>query len=364
MSEAAVSPTPAFWHGRKVLLTGHTGFKGSWLGLWLATMGAKVTGLALPPETTPALFDQIKLSGDVSHRNGDIRDADAVAGALDASDADVVFHLAAQPLVLRGYREPVETWAINVVGAAQVLDAICKRGTPCIVILVTSDKVYWNNEWDYGYRETDRLGGHDPYSASKAGAELVIESWRRSFAPQQSVIRLASARAGNVIGAGDWAENRIVPDVMRALAAGRPVDLRNPRAIRPWQHVLEPLAGYIVLAEALATSADPTSLDAMNFGPNPDAERSVADLVAECLSHWPGSWRDLSDPAAPHEAAKLSLNIERARARLGWRPRWSFAQTISETVQGYRVALQDGGPALRAHMLAAIERYQAGPMCH
>ena len=344
-----------FWHGKRVLVTGHTGFKGSWLSFWLAEQGAAVYGLALAPDTEPVLFDQLGLAESMDHCLGDIRDAGALAERVAKVRPQVVFHLAAQPLVRRSYREPLLTWQTNVMGTANMLEALRGLAEPCAAVIVTTDKVYENREWVHGYRETDPLGGHDPYSASKAGAELVVASYRNSFL-RAGPVRVASARAGNVIGGGDWAEDRIVPDLMRALAAGRDVAVRNPGAVRPWQHVLEPISGYLALAERLC-GTDATAFEtAWNFGPEPADQRQVRDLVSLALSHWPGSWQDASDPDAPHEAGFLSMTIDKARAGLGWSPQWGFDDAVRETVAWYR-ALNDGGSA-RDITRAQIATYQ------
>ena len=328
-----------FWTGRRVLLTGHTGFKGSWLALWLSELGARVTGVGLKPDTTPNLFSQLQLAQRLErHHIDDIREPQALAEIVQACQPQVVFHLAAQPLVRRSYQDPLGTWATNVQGSLHVLEALKPLQHPCAVVMVTTDKVYENQEWDYGYRESDRLGGHDPYSASKAAAEIAIASWRASFcgtAPHQSPhLAIATARAGNVIGGGDWAEDRIVPDAMRALAAGKPIAVRNPTATRPWQHVLEPLGGYLRLAEALATDPAPPC-EAFNFGPQLESNRPVGELVTKMLGHWPGEWLDQSDPNAPHEAGLLHLQIDKAHHRLGWQPRWDYATTVARTVAWY-----------------------------
>jgi CDP-glucose 4,6-dehydratase len=243
--------------------------------------------------------------------------------------------------VRRSYADPVATWETNVIGTLHLLEALRPLQEPCTAVLITTDKIYRNNEWLYGYRENDPLGGHDPYSSSKAAAELAIGSWRSSFCgalPHQTLqLRIASARAGNVIGGGDWASNRIVPDAMRAMAESRPIGVRNPGATRPWQHVLEPLGGYMLLAERLATAAEPDPLaSAFNFGPQLEANRSVRELVEEVLRHWPGTWLDKSDPSSPHEATLLNLVIDKAHHQLGWAPRWSFTTTIERTVEWYR----------------------------
>lgn len=331
------------WTGRKVLVTGHTGLKGSWLSEMLLGLGAEVSGLALAPETDPALFDKLGLAGRMDHAVLDIRDAEAVEARVRDVAPDVVFHLAAQPLVRRSYDRPVETWATNVMGTAHLLDGLRRLGKVVAVVVVTSDKVYRNREWLHGYRETDRLGGHDPYSASKAATELLAESWRLSFGAHG--LRIATARAGNIIGGGDWSEDRLVADLARAFTRGEALELRNPAATRPWQHVLDPLTGYVVLAERLAASDDPRWQSAWNFGPEPGDIRPVRDLAAEAVRHWPGVVIEAPDIGAPHEAGRLSLAIEKARALLGWSPRWDFARAVAETIRWYR-AVEGGADAL------------------
>ena len=365
LAAPAPAADPAFWAGRRVLLTGHTGFKGSWLALWLLKLGARVTGVSLDPDTSPSLFDSLNLAaldlaGDLHDHRVDIRDAAALAALVAAADPEVVLHLAAQPLVRRSYAEPLATWATNVMGSLNLLEALRPLAHPCAVVMVTTDKVYENREWCYGYRETDRLGGRDPYSASKAAAELAIASWRASFcgsAPHQTPqLAIATARAGNVIGGGDWAADRIVPDAMRACEAGEPLALRNPSATRPWQHVLEPLGGYLSLAQALA--ADPAAhAEAWNFGPQLEANRPVGELVAALHRHWSGQWRDLSDPQAPHEAGLLHLVIDKASQRLGWQPRWDFATTVARTAGWYRQV--GAGAAPLACCLADLDCYSS-----
>jgi CDP-glucose 4,6-dehydratase len=343
-----------------VWLSGHTGFKGSWLALWLLHWGAVVEGYALDPEAgggTP-LFSLLGLSQGLSHDGrADLADLDHLTTRIAQFQPEVVFHLAAQPLVQRSYREPLLTWSTNVLGTCHVLEALRRLVQPCTAVMITTDKVYDNREWDYAYREVDPLGGHDPYSSSKAAAELAIASWRASYcgfgAHQRPLLRIASARAGNVIGGGDWAENRIVPDAVRALIAGQPVAVRSPGSTRPWQHVLEPLGGYLLLAERL--HQDPALAASFNFGPDREANRSVRDLVEQVLLHWPGSWEDRSDPAARHEAGRLDLSTDRAFQQLGWRPRWDFATTVAETVAWYR-RCQAGEPP-RELCLEQISRY-------
>jgi len=332
------NPNPAFWGGKRVLLTGHTGFKGSWLAFWLLELGAEVTGLALPPNTEPNLFSKLQLDRRLDHRLGDIRDPQAVANLVAEICPQVVFHLAAQPLVRKSYKDPMGTWATNVMGTINMMEALRPMQHPCTAVLITTDKVYRNHEWLYGYRESDPLGGHDPYSSSKAAAELAIDSWRSSYCGDSSHqtpnLRLASARAGNVIGGGDWAADRIMPDLVRALGEGQPIGLRNPMATRPWQHVLEPIGGYLILAEALASSEQHAT--SFNFGPQLQANRSVKKLVEEALLHWPGSWEDLSRSDTPLEASLLNLVVDKAFHQLGWAPRWTFATSVERTLNWYR----------------------------
>jgi CDP-glucose 4,6-dehydratase len=352
---------PQLWAGRRVLLTGHTGFKGSWLALWLSQLGAQVHGVALAPDTRPALFQQLELTSLLAgHHLLDIGDAAGFASIAAACQPEVVLHLAAQPLVRRSYRDPLGTWATNVQGSLHLLEALKPLEHPCAVVMVTTDKVYANQEWDYGYREDDRLGGHDPYSASKAAAELAIASWRASFcgsgAHQTPYLAIATARSGNVIGGGDWAEDRILPDAMRSLAAGEAILVRRPKATRPWQHVLDPLGGYLLLAEKLATAGQAYA-SAFNFGPAVEANRSVRELVETALAHWPGSWRDFSDPADLHEAGRLHLQIDKAHHQLGWQPSWSFATTVQRTVGWYR-AVHEGASALEC-CLGDLDDYYA-----
>ncbi len=352
----------SFWMDRRVLVTGHTGFKGSWLSLWLLQLGAQVWGYALPPEGNRSLFDDLSLKknfGKFNHHLGDLCDLEALQKLVQLVQPEVVFHLAAQPLVRRSYRDPLRTWATNVQGSLHVLEALKPLNHHCSVVMVTTDKVYANREWDYGYREDDRLGGHDPYSASKAAAELAIESWRASFcglgAHQTPHLVIATARAGNVIGGGDWAEERIVPDAIRALASGESILVRNPQATRPWQHTLEPLGGYLLLAERLALSGSGYATP-FNFGPPLESNRSVRELVETALQYWPGDWQDRSDSLAPHEAGRLHLQIDKAYHQLSWLPRWNFDTTVARTVGWYR-KVHHGSSALDC-CLADLEIYQ------
>jgi CDP-glucose 4,6-dehydratase len=342
---------PGIFAGKTVLVTGHTGFKGSWLSEWLLMLGARVAGFSLPPPTSPALFKQLRLAGRIAeHRVGDIRNRELVRAIVSESKPDFIFHLAAQPIVRQSYKEPVETYETNVMGTVHLLDAVRAAGKKCVVVCITTDKCYENKEWLQGYREEDSLGGYDPYSSSKAAAEIAIAAYRRSFfnpdkfISPETFVALASARAGNVIGGGDWAADRIVPDCIRALDSGEAIRVRNSKATRPWQHVLEPLSGYLSLAAQLhslvnapATQAPDISkiCSAFNFGPNLDSNRSVGKLVAEILKHRPGSWVDESNPHAPHEAGLLNLATDKAFHLLGWQPVWNFEKTVRETIEWY-----------------------------
>lgn len=337
----------------RVLVTGDTGFKGSWLCEWLLAEGADVYGLGLAPETEPALFKQLGLADRIHHRELDIRDAVAVRDHVGQVSPDLIFHLAAQPLVRLSYEEPVATYATNVMGTMHVLDAIRfhtrETGRSIAAVVVTTDKCYANLEWLHSYREGDPMGGHDPYSSSKGACELAIQSYRKSYFsdPLKCGVALASARAGNVIGGGDWAADRILPDCVRALQAGQAIPVRNKHATRPWQHVLEPLSGYLLLAAELwrGLNAQPALqarfplaelCSAFNFGPGLDSNRTVGDLVEEVLKHWPGEWRDQTDHVAPHEASLLNLATDKAHHMLGWFSRWDFKLTIGATMDWYR----------------------------
>ncbi len=327
------------FRGRSVWLSGHTGFKGAWMAEWLLGLGATVHGYALTPPTEPSLFDQLGLAIRVDHQIGDVRDREAVEASVQAAQPDFVFHLAAQPLVRLSYAQPVETYATNVMGTIHVLEALRALEKPCAAVVVTTDKCYENREWVYGYREEDPMGGHDPYSSSKGMVELATSAYRRSFFAAGGPVRVASARAGNVIGGGDWALDRIVPDCIRALQYSEKIAVRNPHATRPWQHVLEPLGGYLWLAACLARDDHGAALaGAYNFGPTAAANRTVGELVQEILRHWPGGWEDRSDPDAVHEANLLQLSIDKAQSYLRWSPVWDFAATVRYTMAWYRDA--------------------------
>lgn len=345
----------AAYAGRRVLLTGHTGFKGGWLALWLERLGATVCGLALPPDTNPSLFDALRLGETVESNFADIRDVEAVKRVMIDSAPEIVFHLAAQPLVRRSYGAPIETLATNVMGTAHVLEAA--RNCPSVraIVVVTTDKCYENRGWDSGYRESDRLGGHDPYSASKACAELVAAAWRSSYYQVDDAPLLATARAGNVIGGGDWAEDRLVPDIVRAIGARQTVLIRNPGAIRPWQHVLEPLAGYLMLGARLL-AGDRSVAEAWNFGPALGDTQPVSALCEVLCTRLGGKWRH-DEGEHPHEAAVLRLDSSHAMLKLGWAPRWTLAQTLELTADWYARASR--GEDARALTLEQISAYEA-----
>lgn len=322
-------PDPVFWSGRRVLVTGDTGFKGAWLALWLRELGASVVGLANGVPTEPSLWEAAGVGALIEHHEGDVRDAARVAEVVAAAAPEVVFHLAAQPMVRRSYLEPAETYATNVMGTVHVLDAIRRAGSVRAAVVVTTDKVYDNREWPWGYREDEPLGGHDPYSSSKGAAELVTAAYRSSFFGADGACAVASARAGNVIGGGDWGEDRLVPDIFRAVAAGAPVRIRNPHAIRPWQHVLNPLSGYLVLAERIAD--DRAFAKAYNFGPSDDDVRPVGWLVEQLAVA-----SEIDDGPHPHEAHWLKLDSSLARTTLGWAPSWDLAEGLRATADWYR----------------------------
>jgi CDP-glucose 4,6-dehydratase len=345
---------------RAVLVTGHTGFKGSWLALWLHRLGAHVHGYSLPAPTTPSHFVAADVESRLaSHRTADVRDRAALRDAFSDVRPDVVFHLAAQPLVRRGHAEPFETFSINTLGTAAVLDAVREAGRPMAVVIVTSDKCYRNLDDGSPCREGDPLGGTEPYGASKAAAEIVVEAYRHSYF-ESGLVRLASARAGNVIGGGDWAPDRLIPDCIRALERGETVVVRNPDAVRPWQHILEPLAGYLTLAVRLLSDAGPQASRAWNFGPDQRGEATVREVVRGLFAAWgSGSWREHRDGSEPAEAPQLRLSIEHTRQELGWSPRWSLETALLRTAAWYRRHRESGGRALVDASLADIAEYES-----
>lgn len=334
--------------GRSVLVTGHTGFKGSWLCLWLHQLGARVSGYALEPPTEPNHFTIAGIEDLLErHYQADIRDEATLRQALEECQPDLILHLAAQSIVRRGYRLPRETFDVNVMGTVSVLECVRKLGRPCAVLMVTSDKCYDNREQVWGYRECDPMGEHDPYGASKGAAELTIRCYRESYFPPSRIaehgVRLASGRAGNVIGGGDFTPDALVVDVVTALSRGEPARLRNPHALRPWQHVLQALSGYLTLAARLLESDDPRYCDGWNFGPLPGNEIPVREVTELLIRQWgEGSWIDASDPAAPHESCILRLAIDKALWQLDWRPRWNIQTTLEHTANWYRAYFQGG----------------------
>lgn len=356
---AALSALQTAFAGKRVLVTGHTGFKGSWLSIWLKRLGADVFGFALAPPTSPAMFDLCRVADTVDHVVGDIRDHDAVARRVAEVRPDIVFHLAAQPIVRLSYEAPLDTLSSNVMGTASVLEGVRAWGGDCAVVVVSSDKCYENNEWVWGYRENDPMGGKDPYSMSKGATELVVSSWQRSYFTGDSGVRLASARAGNVIGGGDWARDRIMTDLVAALTDGPALELRNPGATRPWQHVLEPLSGYLLLGTRLLGRDGRDYCSGWNFGPASRDVRTVAEVIACCTAAWGAaeSWEKATG-SQPPEAGMLALNCDKAANRLGWFPTWSLERMAQETMDWYR-AWADGSEdlaALTLRQIAAFER--------
>jgi CDP-glucose 4,6-dehydratase len=345
-----------FWQDKRVLLTGHTGFKGGWLALWLQSMGAHVRGIALPPPAAPSLFGVAHVGEGMDHCIGDIRDYSTLRPLVVDFQPEIVFHLAAQPLVRRSYRLPIETYATNVMGTVHILEAARDAGSVRAIVNITTDKCYENREWLWGYRENEPMGGHDPYSSSKGCAELVSSAYRRSFL-EAAGIGLGTARAGNVIGGGDWAEDRLVPDILRALQDNQTVRIRNPHAIRPWQHVLEPLSGYLLLAKRLY-AGNTADAEAWNFGPRDEDARPVQWIVERLCAAWGGSSNWTPQPGEhPHEAGWLKLDISKARQRLHWAPRWTLDTALVHTAEWHRAWLD--GHDMRAVCLRQISAYTA-----
>lgn len=345
---------PTFWQGKRVLLTGHTGFKGSWLSLWLQTMGAKLRGIALPPPTSPALFEIARVAESMDHCITDIRDYSAVSAHMDEFQPEIVIHMAAQPLVRLSYSNPIETYETNVMGTVNVLEAARHTSSIKAIVNITTDKCYENREWLWGYREDEAMGGHDPYSSSKGCAELVSSAYRKSFF-NNSKIAMATARAGNVIGGGDWAFDRLVPDILRALEKDEPVLIRNPLAIRPWQHVLEPLYGYLLLAQHLYNQGQ-VYAEGWNFGPNDEDSRTVQWIVEKLSKNWTDSTRwSLEIGNHPHEANFLKLDISKARQHLQWVPQWPLETAIKNIAEWHKAWLN--GNDMRSICIEQINTY-------
>lgn len=329
--------SPEFWRGKRVFLTGHTGFKGSWAAVWLKMWGADVCGYALAPNTDPNLFEAADVARGIQSIIADIRDFDCLRSEVARFKPQIVIHMAAQPLVRYSYEAPIETYATNVMGTVHLFEAVRAAGTARVVLNVTSDKCYENREWIWGYRENDPMGGHDPYSSSKGCSELVTSTYQKSFFNGQDGVALASCRAGNVVGGGDWARDRLIPDIVRACLRDETVEIRNPDAVRPWQHVLEPLSGYLLLAERLWHEGQAFA-GGWNFGPDQSAARPVREVADLIASSWgpARNWKDCSDPSAPHEAKFLFLDTAKAHIGLGWKPRWALSETLAATVAWYQ----------------------------
>ena len=346
---------PQFWKGKRVFITGHTGFKGSWLSLWLQLMGAEVKGFSLTPPTQPALFEVAKVGDNMQTEIGDIRNLQQLSQSIRAFNPDVLLHLAAQPLVRLSYKEPVDTYSTNVMGTVNVLEAARYAPQLKSVVIITTDKCYENREWEWGYRENEPMGGHDPYSNSKGCAELVVSAYRRSFFYTNDTTAVASARAGNVIGGGDWADDRLIPDILRAFEQQQPVIIRNPLSTRPWQHVLEPLSGYLVLAERLYNEGNAFA-EGWNFGPKDDDCQPVQWILEKMVQFWgEGARYEWDKSEQPHEANFLKLDCSKAATRLKWHPQWRLADTLEKIVHWHRAWLR--GADMQTHCLYEIKGY-------
>ena len=346
---------PSFWKGKKVYLTGHTGFKGSWLSLWLQNMGVIVKGYSLEVNTQPALFVQANVASEMKSEIGDIRNLEQLTKSMVSFSPDILIHMAAQPLVRLSYQEPVDTYTTNVIGTVNVLEAARKCSDLKAIISVTTDKCYENKEWEWGYRENEPMGGHDPYASSKGCAELVTSAYRRSFFSTEHTASLASARAGNVIGGGDWAEDRLIPDILRAFEKSEPVVIRNPLSTRPWQHVLEPLSGYLVLAQELFLNGDEFA-EGWNFGPKDEDCKPVSWILDKMVESWGGnaSW-SLDKKNSPHEAGFLKLDCSKAAIRLKWKPKWDLQLTLKSIVDWHQI--YSNGGDIKKQCLKEINTY-------
>ncbi|WVH09068.1 MAG: CDP-glucose 4,6-dehydratase [Fluviibacter phosphoraccumulans EoVTN8] len=346
--------SPDFWSGKRVLVTGHTGFKGSWISIWLQSLGADLKGLALDPPTSPSLFVEANVAAGMESQIGDVRNFDTVLKCLDDFGPEIIIHMAAQPLVRYSYKFPIETYATNVMGTVHLLEATRLTGTAKVVVNVTTDKCYENKEWLWGYREEEPMGGFDPYSSSKGCSELVTSAFRRSYF-FNSQIAVASARAGNVIGGGDWAEDRLIPDVLRAFDKEETAVIRNPDAVRPWQHVLEPLSGYLILAERLWDAPEKYA-EGWNFGPNDEDAKSVGYIVEKLCSAWGDEkrWRSNSGEH-PHEANYLKLDISKAHQKLGWSPTWSLDTALDKIIEWHKGWLE--GSCVRTLCVKQLNEY-------
>jgi CDP-glucose 4,6-dehydratase len=354
---------PRFWSGIDVFITGHTGFKGSWLCLWLKSMGSRVTGYALDPPTSPSLYEAAEVGSEIDRDiRGDIRDLPRLRDAIEEARPNIIFHLAAQPLVQQSYEDPVETYSTNVMGTVHLMEASRDASKLQALVAVSSDKCYENNEWPWGYREIDPMGGHDPYSSSKGCAELAVSAFRRSFFSGEQPPHLASARAGNVVGGGDWAADRLLPDIVRAFSEGEPVHVRNPHAVRPWQHVLDALSGYLTLAQRLVEEG-PRFAGGWNFGPATDSGHSVSWVVSRAKEMWgEGAEWTFDETATPHEAHYLKLDCSKARSLLKWKARLSTEEALAWAVEWYRAfygGKYDDSKSVMAFTLDRIERFQS-----
>ena len=344
-----------FWKGKRVFITGHTGFKGSWLSLWLQQMGAEVKGFSLTPPTNPSLFVEAKVAQQMQSEIGDIRDFSKLSESIRTFNPDILLHLAAQPLVRLSYKEPIETYSTNVMGTVNVLEASRYASHLKAIVVITTDKCYENREWEWGYRENEPMGGHDPYSNSKGCAELVVSAYQRSFFHTPDTAAVASARAGNVIGGGDWAEDRLIPDILRAFEKQQSVIIRNPLSTRPWQHVLEPLSGYLVLAQRLWQDGK-SFAEGWNFGPKDDDCQPVQWILDKMVHFWgDGAHYEIDKSEQPHEANFLKLDCSKAAMRLKWHPKWRLQQTLEQIVHWHRAWLE--GADMQVKCLQEIEKY-------